>query len=213
MNRRSSGGGGGGGGSAAGSTAYTVKFNTNGGSEISGTEVKSGAKAEKPENPKRKGYIFAGWYTDEDCTKEYSFNEPVKASVTLYAKWNEAKITMRIGSKEAEVFGEKKTNDVAPIIVNDRTMLPARFVAENLGAEVEWDDNNRQVIITRDDIKIVLTIDSAAAVVNGEEKELDSPAFIENDRTYTPVRFIAENLGAEVEWDEGESLVTITKAD
>ena len=118
-------------------------------------------------------------------------------------------IVLTIGKKEANVFGETKSNDVAPIIRNDRTMLPARFVAENLGATVEWDNDTRTVTITKDDIKIVITIDSQTAFVNGAAIILDSPAFIENDRTYTPLRFIAEKLGAEVDWNGDTQTVYI----
>ena len=61
------------------------------------------------------------------------------------------------------------------------------------------------------DITIKIYIDSDTAYVNNEKIPLDSPAFIENDRTYTPVRFIAEQLGARVEWNESEQKVIITK--
>ena len=117
-----------------------------------------------------------------------------------------------IEEKTASVFGEIKANDVEPIIRNDRTMLPARFVAENLGAEVSWDGENRVVTVKNDEVEIKLTIDSAVATVNGVEETLDSPAFIENDRTYTPVRFIAEKLGAVVDWDGSLKMVVISKA-
>lgn len=117
-----------------------------------------------------------------------------------------------IEEKTASVFGEIKENDVEPIIRNDRTMLPARFVAENLGAEVEWDGEARVVTVKSEDVEIKLTIDSAIATVNGVEETLDSPAFIENDRTYTPVRFIAEKLGATVDWDADLKMVKIAKA-
>lgn len=121
-------------------------------------------------------------------------------------------IVLTIGEKEALVFGEAKINDVAPIIRNDRTMLPARFVAENLGAKVEWDETYPgYVTITKDDVKIVITIDSQIATVNDEAIVLDSVAFIENDRTYTPLRFIAEKLGASVKWVEETQQVIITK--
>ena len=123
----------------------------------------------------------------------------------------EFEIILTIGQKEAVVFGKTKTNDVAPIIRNDRTMLPARFVAEELGAKVSWNEAERKVTIKKNDIEIILTIDSDIALVNGEEIKLDSPAFIENDRTYTSVRFIAENLGASVDWNEGSRKVIITK--
>ena len=96
-------------------------------------------------------------------------------------------------------------------------MLPARFVAENLGAKVEWDGEKQLVTITGKNLKtdenvtILITIGSATVKVNGKEIKLDSPAFIENDRTYTPIRFISENLGASVEWVEKEQNVIITK--
>ena len=121
-------------------------------------------------------------------------------------------ITLTIGKTEATVWNETKSNDVAPIIRSDRTMLPARFVTENLGATVEWIGEEQKVLITKDDLKIEIYIGSEKAYVNGEEVILDSPAFIENDRTYTPVRFIAETLGVTVDWDEAAQQVIITKA-
>ena len=76
---------------------------------------------------------------------------------------------------------------------------------------MEWDAVNKVVTITRDDVTIVLTIGSDKALVNGKTVTLDSPAFIENSRTYTPVRFVAEALGAEVAWDAVNKVVTITR--
>ncbi|NLB81193.1 MAG: copper amine oxidase N-terminal domain-containing protein [Clostridiaceae bacterium] len=120
-------------------------------------------------------------------------------------------IVLTIGKTDAVVFGETKSNDVAPLIKNDRTMLPARFVAESLGATVAWIEAEQKVTITKDDITIVIYIDSEKAYVNDKEVTLDSPAFIENDRTYTPLRFVAENLGATVDWIESELKVVITR--
>ena len=96
-------------------------------------------------------------------------------------------------------------------------MLPARFVVENLGAAVEWNGDKQLVTIigknvkTDEDVTILITIGAEDAVVNGKTVKLDSPAFIENDRTYTPIRFISEELGADVEWIESEQQVIITK--
>lgn len=138
-----------------------------------------------------------------------SVSKPVSNTDT--EKTAKEQIVLTIGKKEALVFGETKVNDVAPLIRNDRTMLPARFVAENLGADVKWDNDTRKVTITKDDITIIITINSQTALVNGKAIVLDSPAFIENDRTYTPLRFIAEKLGADVEWNGETQEVTITK--
>lgn len=211
------------GGSGGKSTAkYTVTFEANGGSAVASQTVSGNAEVKEPQAPAKEGFEFAGWYSDKELKTKYDFSAKVTKSITLYAAWNkqssaEEQFVLTIGEKEANVFGEIKTNDVAPVIVNDRTMLPARFVAENLGAEVEWDVEKRLVTVTGKSLKtgeevtILITIGKETAIVNGKELKLDSPAFIENDRTYTPVRFIAEELGASVEWLEASRKVIITK--
>lgn len=84
-------------------------------------------------------------------------------------------------------------------------------------ADVSWDEEKQLVTITGENVKtgkevvILITIDSDTAYVNGKEVKLDSPAFIENDRKYTPIRFISEELGASVLWIEDEQKVIITK--
>ena len=209
---------------------YTVSFNTNGGNKITSQTVAKDNSVKEPTAPIKENFEFAGWYTDKELTTKYDFTEKVTKSFTLYAKWTEQKqenggsgdvvnnnsgnenkessntIVLIIDEHDALVYGTTKTNDVAPKVVNDRTMLPARFVAENLGATVEWDGEKQLVTITgknekQEDVTILITIGSDYAKVNGEDVKLDSPAFVENDRTYTPIRFISENLGATVEWN------------
>ncbi len=119
-------------------------------------------------------------------------------------------IKMTIGENVGYVNGEAKELDAAPIIRGNRTMLPVRFVAENLGAAVTWDGETSTATLTTDAVEIKITIGKTSATVNGEEKALDAPAFIENSRTYLPVRFVAENLGATVTWDGETSTATIT---
>ena len=210
--KRTSGGGG-------GSISYTVVFDEKGGSAVENQSVRKGDFAICPEVPKKEGFVFDGWYIDEECTKEYDFNASISGGVTLYAKWIEEekpetkennRIILTIGEKSAEVFGEVKENDVAPIIIGERAFLPARFVAESLGAVVEWDGNAQKVTITKDGVEIIITIGSKTAIVNCEEVHLDSPAFLENGRTYTPIRFVAERLGADVEWEESLYWIVIT---
>ena len=219
---------------------YTVSFNTNGGNKITSQTVAKDNSAKEPTAPIKENFEFAGWYTDKELTTKYDFTGKVTKSFTLYAKWTEQKqenggsedvvnnnsgnenkessntIVLTIDEHDALVYGTTKTNDVAPKVVNDRTMLPARFIAENLGATVEWDGEKQLVTITgknekQEDVTILITIGSDYAKVNGEDVKLDSPAFVENDRTYTPIRFISENLGATVEWNETEQTVTIQR--
>ena len=219
---------------------YTVSFNTNGGNKITSQTVAKNNSVKEPTAPIKENFEFAGWYTDKELTTKYDFTEEVTKSFTLYAKWTEQKqenggsedvvnnnsgnenkessntIVLTIDEHDALVYGITKTNDVAPKVVNDRTMLPARFIAENLGATVEWDGEKQLVTISgknekQEDVTILITIGSDYAKVNGEDVKLDSPAFVENDRTYTPIRFISENLGATVEWNETEQTVTIQR--
>ena len=215
--RRSSGGGGG-----RSTSRYTVSFESNGGSKVSNQTVTRNSVMKEPTAPTKENFDFDGWYSDKELKTKYDFSAKVTKSFTLYAKWTEKdnsinQIILTIGKKDAQVFGKTKSNDVAPKIEKDRTMLPARFVAENLGAKVEWDGEKELVTITGKNLKtdenvtILITIGSATAKVNGKEIKLDSPAFIENDRTYTPIRFISEELGASVEWIEKEQKVIITK--
>ena len=69
------------------SQAHRVKFDAQGGSSVNGQTPASGSTVAKPADPTREGYTFAGWYTDEACTKAYDFSVAVTADMTLYAKW------------------------------------------------------------------------------------------------------------------------------
>ena len=213
---------GGGGGGGRRTSRYTVSFESNGGSKVASQSVTRNTVMKEPTAPTKENFDFDGWYSDKELKTKYDFSAKVTKSFTLYAKWTEKdnsinQIILTIGKKDAQVFGKSKSNDVAPKIEKDRTMLPARFVAENLGAKVEWNGEKELVTITGKNLKtdenvtILITIGAATAKVNGKEIKLDSPAFIENDRTYTPIRFISEELGASVEWVEKDKKVIITK--
>lgn len=206
---------------------FTVTFNTNGGSKVSSAKVKKGEAAAAPANPEKEGYTFDGWYADKDLKTAFDFETKITKNITLYAKWadktdteNETtdnsknEIVLTIGDATINVFGNTIENDVAPKLVNDRTMLPARIIAESLGATVTWTAAEpNKVLIEKGETVIIITIGSDIATVNGEEIKLDSPAFIENDRTYIPTRFLSEKLGATVEWvpETLQVIITVTE--
>lgn len=118
-------------------------------------------------------------------------------------------IVLNIGKKVAVVFGDSVVNDVAPVVRNDRAMLPIRFVAEALGGTVTWNQAQQSVTCVKGNNTITIYIGHPFALVNGNPVELDSPAFIENGRTYLPIRFVAENLDAAVTWDADTQEVTV----
>ncbi|TDA67866.1 MAG: AMIN domain-containing protein [Clostridia bacterium] len=93
--------------------------------------------------------------------------------------------------------------DVNPYIdANGRTMVPVRFVAESLGAAVQWLETERQVTIAYTGRTIVLHIDDTRVRVDGRELALDTVPVIAGGRTMVPLRFVAETMGATVGWNE-----------
>ena len=198
--------------SGAATQTYTAQFDTNGGSAVGKVKTDKNGKIERPADPTKEGYIFVGWYSDSKLTKPFDFSAELTANSTLYAKWKENnEIILTIGSRKISVFGREIKNDVAPKIVNDRTMLPIRIVAESLGGTVTWNGELQRVTIQKGADVILITIGADTAYVNGTAVKLDAAAFVENGRTYLPLRFVSETLGAQVAWNEAEKTVTITK--
>lgn len=107
---------------------------------------------------------------------------------------------LKIGSTELYQDGLLLYMDVAPFIENSRTWVPIRFVAENLGALVDWDGENQIVTINLEGTEIRLEIGSPTIEVNGNPGEMDVSPFIRFSRTWVPIRFVAENLGCVVSW-------------
>ena len=96
--------------------------------------------------------------------------------------------------------------EALPKIMNNRTMLAARAFYEKIGAKVDWNGKARTVTVSKDKGKIVLTIGSNKALVNGKEVALDSAATIVNDKTYIPVRFVSEAFVYKVKYDPNEGM-------
>ncbi len=111
------------------------------------------------------------------------------------------------------VDGRLLAFDVDPVIIEGRTLVPLRGVFEALEATVTWDEATRTVTARRGDTTVTLPIGSRFPLVNGVSVELAVPGFIINGRTMVPARFIAESLGAEVDWNEHTRTVVITRPD
>jgi hypothetical protein len=144
----------------------------------------------------------------------YSNEESVTTPTAALAQPIEIKLY--IGSKDYSVNGVMKQMDVAPIIREGRTLLPARYIAEALGAQVFWLEGEQKVLITRGNSNIEMWVNKTEAKANGAEQNIDpnnanvTPIIIPPGRTMTPGRFIAENLGAQVSWDPVTQEVKIT---
>jgi phosphate transport system substrate-binding protein len=118
-------------------------------------------------------------------------------------------IVLTIDSTVATVAGSRVTLDAAPFVASGRTMLPIRFVAEAMGAGVSYktkvNGSVSQVSLGLPDSPttlkaVTLSLDSTTATVDGQTVVLDTTPVIRQGRTFLPIRFIAEQLGAKVTW-------------
>ena len=91
----------------------------------------------------------------------------------------------------------------------DTTLVGFRAILEALGAEVLWDGAAQTVTAVKDDTKIVLTIGSDTAYINGEPAALSAAPAIIGDSTMIPIRFVSENMGMKVSWDGETKLITV----
>ena len=105
--------------------------------------------------------------------------------------------------------GGELESDVPPVIYNNRTLVPIRVVSENLGAKISWDAKNAKVNIVKGTKNITLKINSSKVVVSGKEKTLPDkvPAKLISDRTMVPLKFISDELGINVTWDNDNRVV------
>lgn len=114
-------------------------------------------------------------------------------------------IVLCANSPNALVNGIRKRIDdnskLTPFIKNDTTFVPIRFIAENFGADVWYDNKDDSVNIKYDEQEIQYKINSDISYVNGKEKKLSAMPFVEEGRTFIPLRATAEAFGKKVFWD------------
>jgi len=133
--------------------------------------------------------------------------------VEIYSK--KIVLMLQIGNLNMYINDNPQQIDVPPTIVEGITLLPIRWVAEPLGAEVGWDGDEKKVTVTLKNTTIELWIGKNIAKVNGVDTPIDPDnpkvvPMIISGRTMLPVRFVAENLGCKVDWDQDTKTVTIT---
>lgn len=107
------------------------------------------------------------------------------------------------------VKGKLAKFDVPPVVKAGRTLVPFRAITEALGAEVSYDPETLTVTVTKGDIEVVLTLGSTIAIVNGEEVEMDTNPELISNRTFVPIRFLSQALGANVEYDPDSDMVVV----
>lgn len=116
-------------------------------------------------------------------------------------------ITVRVDDRAVQF------TDARPLIRNDRTYVPFRAIFEQMGAAVRWNENTQTVTATRDgrDVRFQIGKTGVAITENGSTQTVDTDAlpFVEGGRTYVPVRFASQSLGACVDWVQDTRSVLI----
>ncbi|OOO00002.1 MAG: hypothetical protein ATN35_09730 [Epulopiscium sp. Nele67-Bin004] len=112
------------------------------------------------------------------------------------------------------INGEVSTT-ASPTQQNGTTLVPVRFVSEQLGGQVDWDATTETVTITKDGVDIELKVGSTNAKINGQSSTLTLAPTVQNGTTMIPLRFVSEALDVPVDWDADTSTVLINsdKAD
>ena len=113
-------------------------------------------------------------------------------------------ISMQIGNKHVALNNENKILDAAPLISQNRTMVPLRFIVEAFGADVSWAQDTKTVTIVIDGKVLTMRI-------NQELEDFGAAPIISNGRTMVPIRYIFEELGANVIWVPSTKTVAIAR--
>lgn len=115
------------------------------------------------------------------------------------------------GTTEITAFvdGKQVKPDVAPFIKGGRALVPVRAISAALKADVKWDAATRTAVITRGEQSITLYLDKQEALVNGTTVKLEIAPVVKNGRVFLPLRFVSEQLNAQVEWQEEGKIVII----
>ena len=122
------------------------------------------------------------------------------------------KVILTLNSKTALVDGEAVELLTAPVVIENTTLLPLRFVADKVvGANVVWDNQTKTVTLTKDGTEVVVTIGSKIAKVDGLELELIVAPIIDNDTTLVPLRFISEAFNMRVDYNNETKEITLHK--
>lgn len=125
---------------------------------------------------------------------------------------NQHKIVFTINELTYTVDNSSLTGDAYPIYADGRAYVPLRFLANALGAKVNW--NGANVLISAGNINLTFSPGQKTYYINQQSKTMDvAPLVMPPGRLFLPARYVAEALGYQVLWDDSQKTVTITNYD
>ncbi|MCK5847911.1 MAG: copper amine oxidase N-terminal domain-containing protein [Caldisericia bacterium] len=138
-------------------------------------------------------------------------NDGFAKKIVDVPNYKRCNVNLKIGSKKATINGESITLDAAPYISDARTFVPLTVIAKGFNATVEWVAQTKGINVKLGDTIISMQIGSNRAIVNNKIVTLDAPPEIKSGRTFVPIRFVVEMLGAEVIWNQKEKSIEIER--
>lgn len=120
-------------------------------------------------------------------------------------------VRLTIGQEIYYHNGQESRMDVCPIVENDRTLVPLRFVAEAMGGDVGWNQETRQASVFYQGRRMVFSLDELYFDIDGQRQAIDVPARLVNSRTLVPLRLIGETMGLEIGYEHSSRSVTLIK--
>ncbi|HHV72608.1 MAG TPA: hypothetical protein GXX38_08390 [Clostridia bacterium] len=121
-------------------------------------------------------------------------------AATIYASPTKIKLT---------VDGKVISLSIPPELVNGKVMVPLKDITEPLKLQVDYNQEQEILIITKGDIKLEMGLNQTTAVKNGKNITLDAPPFLNKDKLMVPLEFISNNLGMNVNWNEKTQTLSI----
>lgn len=110
-----------------------------------------------------------------------------------------------------KVDGEVINFDVNPFIENNKTYVPVRGIFEKLGAKVVWKNDSKEIITYKGRTVIILKLNNMWTIINEKMVEANATPKIVNAKAFVPLRFISENFGATVTWDQQTQTINIVQ--
>ena len=154
------------------------------------------------------------WVSDIALNKIFKYNNNGKLLLTISNAINPQEIKrtivrVYIGKYIMKVNDEPKAIDAPPFIESGRTLVPIRAISEPLGAKVEWNEKDRKVTIRLGGNTIEMWIGNPQGKINSKPYKIPDgvPPKIVKNRTFVPVRFVAEGLGAVVNWNPKDAQI------
>lgn len=154
-----------------------------------------------------------GFLYDENYNIQLTFDQSsmkkIQDSEQVQPSANE--LLLYLNNKKVLANGVPSLLNEAPYLKNNYTLVPLRFISENLGVKVNWNQKTKTVTIIEGNTTIKLVEGNKNVTVNGKNVKIDTAVEIKKGTTFVPLRFISEQLGAKVQWNQAQKSITITK--